>query len=564
MNHTRHWLTVLGDEASIERHIDHVLKTGNLLWDGEYMAEGQYLVGNEEPVSAVTIRTHPDKEPESSYPILEEPEKETKNEFQVHTLKPIMEEDGSSHEGIVRLLAKDGFEIEVFCAVYNCLQTILTNGHRYIWSLAAFAYTLNKVEGYPELDQKMFSAGPKIQEKKGDSDSDHPDFRSIRLQMEGGRYYVDQGDADFEFQSVVEEVLPYEGLYGEGCIIQLNLRPDGDEPVRVRIYASNKVLDSYKPAEGDSVAGTAWLQGGPIGPSEDQTSLMDIGLPNDASGMPNGLLVGVSYLYSNPQLPLALQIVGAAFLTDGWEVDCQEGVLFRKKHPAFSVRKGDQRLLLYVDTKSESCSNRESLSEEQRQINRLKALDQGMGCLHLTVLLDPVDDGFNISVEGLDEFSDEIFPLSFARRPEFLKPASMNEELEEKRELPFDDAMAVESYVRGLNEGDLTGLSKLLVEDVLYINAPSKVIIRGRHDLLSFLGRHISGKKTKSQMSIFKAGTGVYEGVLRHFAFSFQDDQEEPGGCTFFSSGKNRNGFVSMIRCVHPNELESYQLTANT
>jgi hypothetical protein len=287
---------------------------------------------------------------------------------------------------------------------------------------------------------------------------------------------------------------------------------------------------------------------------------MDMGLPNDASGIPREFLDGISYLYSNPQLPIALQVVGAAFLTGGWDVNCLESKLFRKNHPSFLVKKGDRTYLLFVDTKGESFSNRESISAKVPQIESVSSGEEGMRCLQITVHLDSVEDGFNVRVDGLHELIDEISPITFVRKPELIEPASMGEELN-KAENYFDEALVAEKYLRCLNEGDLSGLSRVLVEDVYYINAPSKVIIRGRHDLLSFLGRHISGERENTQKLVFRTGAGILEGVTRHFVFTYIEGQKEPRGCTCFMSGKSRNGHVSLIRCVYPSDLESCQLS---
>ena len=124
----------------------------------------------------------------------------------------------------------------------------------------------------PEEMTVDIKEGPLIEEKRQraleeDPDADVSTITSVTLPLAGmrGMFPSETAADDFQIRTVAEEVGYFEidvadgklGIYRIVCTIA---KPE-DQDLKIVLFASESVLDGYRPRPGDNLEGIIWLQG---------------------------------------------------------------------------------------------------------------------------------------------------------------------------------------------------------------------------------------------------------------------------------------------------------------
>lgn len=166
-------------------------------------------------------------------------------------------------EGIVHGTFNDCAHVSFFDVDYYKNGKGYEPGKEYDFAIAGIAYRLQKTV----RNSIVVSEGPLIDmERKRrlaeDPNADVEKITSVELSLKDLRCLLPQEQRDdAEFQTVVETVdyLDVEGI--RLCRIRATLMIPDDKPFDAYIYASEAVLNDYRPQKGDSIQGIIWLQG---------------------------------------------------------------------------------------------------------------------------------------------------------------------------------------------------------------------------------------------------------------------------------------------------------------
>lgn len=547
-------------EEDIVKQIPFLIEKGESLEGPENaIPEGGYghIRSMQRPLAAVAVirNTGESFEFVTAYPA---PIDVADNELEIHSIEASTDDKDFEFEKCVRAITRDGGEITFFCPAYPFFKSMLESAPRFRFGLGAIAYTLEKAPGELTFAEGDFFEHEKKRRMEEEPNFDPATFTSITVGMDTLRCYFERGEGDFEFQSVVEEVIPFEFLSAKGYLMLVNLMPEDRAPIMVKIYASEKVLGPYVPQVGDPVRGVAGLQGVPMEVIPADELWMDSSDAAYEGGRYDGLMEGVSWMFANEHLPVAMQAVGGAFIGAGWEITYIEQNLFRDFAPAFSVEKADRSYFVFVRSGIKGFCHPASWSEEIVKRREESAAAQGAKCLHLTVNLEPVGKSFDVSVEGLGELSDEIRVVLSSRRPEYFEWVKIGEE--DKLDPVLDETVAAATFAQCITNGNLGPLSRMLVEDLEYVSESVECHIKGRQQFLAYIGNLIDAWQERGLILAGKPGKAFIEGAERPCAFSFSNEKTTPFACTFF---KGRRGHIAAIRNINPETLESMQINDN-
>jgi hypothetical protein len=350
MSHGQHWEAIHPTEQESLRELEDLLKKGvpyeedvRTICPGDYV----HLLSPERPLSAVAIirAEHTSNTMVVAYPT---PCDLADNELEIHSIDTVADEGLRGTEGIIRTVTRDGAELSFFCPGFLFFKEQLENNRRFRFGLGAIAYFVEAAPKEIILTDGAFFEGEKKRRSEEDPSFDPSGFKSVTLGMENLRTFFERGEGDFEFQSVVEEITPFESLGTFGVILLMNLASEDREPIRVKLYASRKVLGEYSPCVGDSIRGVAWLNGVPQEVLEVEDSWMDSEEAAHGEGRYDDMMAMVSFMWDNPQLPVALQAVGGALVAEGWEFQHVEQTLFRSHLPSFCVERDGKRYLVWL------------------------------------------------------------------------------------------------------------------------------------------------------------------------------------------------------------------------
>jgi hypothetical protein len=156
-----------------------------------------------------------------------------------------------------------GVALAFFDTYFFKNRNVYQPGQSHRFKLAALAYALRK----PERMSIEVNDGPMVEmarkrSRKEDPNIDVSSITSVTLSLEGmcGIFPGETAD-DFDVRTVTEEVGYFEiegiGVYRIVCTIA---KPD-DQHLKVILYASESVLNGYRPQAGDNLEEGIWLQG---------------------------------------------------------------------------------------------------------------------------------------------------------------------------------------------------------------------------------------------------------------------------------------------------------------
>lgn len=532
-------------------HIKHLVENAEVLNNQPPEIEGRpkyvYLAGRSRPLDGMVLmeKRATDAELVSVFPAVFDL---AENELEIHSCEPVKDEDFVEVEGVVRAITQDGGEITFFCPNWLSSKTMIEEGGRFIIGLGAIAYGLEPAQTEIVMTEGAFFETEKKRRAEEDPNFDPASFTSVTVRTDNLRTFFEREDGDFEFQSVVEEVTRYTSMGVSGYILLVGLTPEERSRIAVKIYAAEHLLDGYVPKAGDAVRGVAWLQGVLLRQVEAEASWLDSAEAAHDGGNA-GFEAMVSFMFGTPHLPVALQSVGAALVGAGWDIVAIEGKLFRGFAPAFVAKQRDAEFWIFIRT-----SIKEDFKAEPfQQVDSVQAYAAGKGirCLWLTVTLESVGRNYAVSVEGLEEFAGELnLPLQVAK-PENSEPMNLDAP-ENKNEPVLDETHAAKVFADSMNHADLSGLSRILVEDLDYMSEAANVRMKGRQNVLSYLGCKLEAWKDEGTQLTTKLGM-LDAGDSRPCAIT-TDKEGQVVARTFFTG---RRGHISRILVLPQGGSES-------
>lgn len=562
MLHGQHWRSFVDTDEEIIARLEHAVRTGEPLPPGDTdVPEGGFYYARSEDRPLCAIAVIQKREGEfhviNCHPL---PMSLVKNELEIFSAEPSIDpESGLDGEGFVKAITREGTEVSFACPAFGMFQDRMSRHPRFLFGLSATAYTVQKMEEEISITEGQFFEHAKKNQLEDNPELDPSSITSIPISLANMRCYFPRGEeGDFEFQSRVEEVEEFESLGIKGRVLTLNLLSEGASPLRISIFAGKNALGDYVPKVGDLVGGVAWMLGVPLEPVEIEKSWMDSVEASEKEAGRDAMMEGVAFMFSNPNLPLAWQIVGGAFVAAGWEITNSDIGLYRLGHPAFEFTKGGERVRAFVRTRIKGFCEAPDWPDLV-EIYEDHSPSQGVDCLRITVTLTTCGDrNFDVSVEGLNGYSDRILPVLGVRRPEFSQPVEIGEE--ETLPAVFIESEAAEKFAHGINSCDLSDFSQIMVEDFEYDSRAMDKIVKGRSPALSYFGQLLSYWNDRDLSPTCRLAKVVLDGAERTAALLFPKGECDPINGAFFSG---RNGYASAIQVLPPDRFEILELEEN-
>lgn len=562
MMHGDHWRAFVDTDEEILARFEHAIRTGDPLppTDVEVPEGGFYYTRSQDrPLCSIAVIQKKNSEFHAvgCHPL---PMTNEKNELEVFSVEPSIDpETGRDGEGFVKAITRDGTEVSFTCPAFGMFEDRMTRHPRFIFGLSAIAYSAHKMEEEISITEGQFFEHAKRKRLEDNPELDPASITSIPISLANMRCYMAHGEeGDFAFQSRVDEVVPFESLGVKGHILLMNLSAEDKAPLRISIFAGKNAIGDWVPKVGDLVDGVGWMLGVPLEPVEVDKLWMDSAEASEKEAGWDAMMEGFSFMFSNPNLPLAWQIVGGAFVAAGWEITASDIGLYRLGHPAFEFTKGGERVRAFVRTRIKGFCEAPDWPDLV-EIYEEHSTSQGVDCLRITVTLTTCGEkNFDVSVEGLDGYSDRISPILGARRPEFLQPVEIGEE--EAPPAIFIESEAAEKFAHGINSCDLSDFSQIMVEDFEYDSRAMDKIVKGRSPTLSYFGQLLGYWNDRDLSPTCRLAKVVLDGSERTAALLFPKGESDPINGAFFSG---RNGYASAIRVLPPDRFEILELEEN-
>lgn len=558
MSHGNHWLAIFQTEEQVFQHIPTLLQQGELVESDPGAAdfgECRHIRSKDRPLCSLGIVQKSDNGFAfvTAYPVCMDV---AQNELELHSFDAVDDEEDLECEQIIHMITREGTEVAFFCPAYLFFKDFLHSGTRFHIGLSAIAYELEKASSQFELTSGDLFEQEKKRRAAEDPTFDPSQFTSMTIRTDGLRFFLDQGNANFEFQSVAEEVTPFSSLSTSGYIILVNLTAESQTPLRVKIFASDKVLKGYIPRTGDPIVGIAWMQGTPQEVLHPEELWMDSIAPTRDTFL-EGMMEGVDWMWSNPHLPLAVQVTGSSFIGAGWQL-LHVGKDFSADNPCLIVERRDETLWIFTRTNIVGFSTPPDWKEDEIHRHQSEASVHGARCLHATVTLTPGERSFEVSIDGMAEFSEEISPPANVCRPEKFQVVN----IEEPEPLPpsLDIFDAASYFASSMVSGELSSLSALMVEDFSFFDECSHKRVLGRQQFLRHLNKTlIEWKFTKKSLS-FVWGKAENQGTESVGLYAFEEDAAVPFAYFVITA---RLGHIASIVSFDPAKIDKITYLVN-
>lgn len=555
------WETVVDSEEEFMALVRPLVETGKIAFQSTDAEDDGfvYIELQDGPMMAVAVvsKRTGGGELVDSYPL---PVERCANELEVVSVDPVEDDAGAVFEGNITAITQDGTQVTFTCPLFLREQARITEHPRFRFGLAAMARTLQKAPQSFEVTEGAFFEHEKRRRSEEDPNFDPESFKSVEVQMGELRCFMDREGGDLDFTSVVESVRPFTSLGKTGLILTMNLVPEDRAPLRISVYATDRVLAGYTPVVGDLVSGIGWLQGVPEEMLEvDRPWLDSAEAANHGGADDGGFLEMMMFMESSKSLPIALQSVGSGFAGAGWEVRVMERNAFRDYLPMIWAERGSRRLWIFVRCGVEGfCEPPEWRQDDVADRVAKLAEDQGFETMRLTVRLSPCGERhYDVAVEGLGDLDGQVrTPLSVVR-PEFYRVVDLDKIGQEDPPPIFDEAVAAATFARCANSVDLEEFAAMLVEDAELISDPARACVRGRLSILSYLGNRLDCWREFECSPVLRVGNAVIDGRRRACTLLFAKGEDKPNNCTVFDG---RDGRVCRLRAYIPSEIEFYEV----
>jgi hypothetical protein len=554
MFHGKHWRSFLDTDEEIIARLEHAVRTGEPLpTENTDVPEGgfYYTRSEDRPLCAIAVIQKREGEFHAinCHPL---PMSGVKNELEVFSVEPSNDpESGLDGEGFVKAITREGTEVSFTCPAFGMFQDRMNRHPRFLFGLSATAYSVQKMEEEILISEGQFFEHAKKNQLEGNPELDPASITSIPISLANMRCYFPRGEeGDFEFQSRVEDVEEFESLGVRGRILKLNLLSEDSSPLRISIFAGKNALGDYVPKVGDLVGGVAWMVGVPLESVEIEKPWMDSVDTSENQANRDAMIEGVSFMYSNRQLPLSWQIVGGGFVAAGWEIVDSGTGLFRIQFPAFEFSRGDKSVRVFVRSSIQGFSDAPEWPEFVDLIEKLSGAKK-IECLRVTVTLTPCGERhYDVAVDGLGDFAEKVQMVAGVGKPEFSLPVEIGEE----QVTPiFVESEAAEKLALGINTQDLSEFSKIMVEEFDFESRAVGEILKGREAFLSYLGSLLGYWNDEDISPRCRLAKVVLDGVERTAALLYPKGKNAPNNGAFFNG---RDGFVSRLLVLPPTQFD--------
>lgn len=554
MFHGKHWRSFLDTDEEIIARLEHAVRTGEPLptEDTDVPEGGFYYTRSEDrPLCAIAVIQKREGEFHAinCHPL---PMSGVKNELEVFSVEPSNDpESGLDGEGFVKAITREGTEVSFTCPAFGMFQDRMNRHPRFLFGLSATAYSVQKMEEEILITEGQFFEHAKRKQLEDSPELDPASITSIPISLANMRCYFPRGEeGDFEFQSRVEDVEEFESLGVRGRILKLNLLSEDSSPLRISIFAGKNALGDYVPKVGDLVGGVAWMVGVPLEPVEIEKPWMDSVNASEDQATRDAMIEGVSFMYSNRQLPLSWQIVGGGFVAAGWEIVASGTGLFRIQFPAFEFSRGDKSVRVFIRSSIKGFCDAPEWPEFVDLIEE-HSIAQKIECLRVTVTLTPCGEKhYDVAVEGLGDFTEMVQMVAGVGKPEFSLPVEIGEE---QVTAVFEESEAAEKFVLGINTRDLSEFSKIMVEEFDFESRAVGKILKGREAFLSYMGSLLGDWNDEDISPRCRLAKVVLDGVERTAALLYPKGENAPNNGAFFNG---RDGFVSRLLVLPPTQFD--------
>jgi hypothetical protein len=559
MMHGDHWRAFVDTDEEVLARFEHAVRTGDPLpaADSEVPEGGFYYTRSEDrPLCAIAVIQKRKSEFHAigCHPL---PMVSEKNELEIFSVEPSVGSEGvRDGEGLVKAITREGKEVTFTCPAFGMFEDRMTRYPRFIFGLSAIAYSVRKMEEEISITEGQFFEHAKRKQLEDNPELDPASIASIPVSLANMRCYFPSGEeGDFEFQSRLEQLEPFESLGIKGSILTLNLSPKDSSPLRVSIFAGKNALADFVPKVGDLIGGVAWMLGVPLEPVEFDKPWMDSIYSSEQNDLREAAFAGVSFMFSNPQMPLSWQIVGGAFVAAGWEIEASDTGLFRLQFPAFEFSRRDKRVRVFIRSSIQGFCEAPEWPELVGLIEK-EFESQGVQCLRITVSLTPCGEKhFDVAVDGLGEFLEIVNPVAGVGRPEFSEPVEIGQE--EAPPAVFVESECAKKFAEAINSCNLSKLSELMVEDFQYDSLATGKSVRGRDACLSYLGSLLGDWREQEILPKCHLAKVALDGIERAAALLYPKGKDAPINGAFFSG---RNGFASCIQVLPPHLFDILKL----
>lgn len=254
----------------------------------------------------------------SVYPFLRDGTPKT---LEILDIKP----DADDLEANLECVDHNGFTVTFFDPLFPCHRPVYRKGRKFEFSMAALAYLIEEVKD----TTFRITEGPALEMEKRrrleeDPNTDVNQITYVEFSMAEMRALIPrENEVDAEFQTVVEDADFFTMEDTLVCKMQVVLTRPNDEDFGAVLYATEHVLNGYRPKKGDSIRGVLWLQGYPLRPVEDPANWGDTLAAESPDHMFEGFFRAEAIEESLKGNHVGVIALGSSVARMGWDIAIQ-------------------------------------------------------------------------------------------------------------------------------------------------------------------------------------------------------------------------------------------------
>jgi len=428
MGHGDHWRAVLGETGGTVQLIRKILEDGMTAEVSDeqktfYDANRQETVflGIKYGIDPVCGLAIVEREPDAKQYTLT-----TAYPYFIGGAAQVMEitaidEDAEHCEAIVTAIKRDGTELSFYEPLYFKNKFILSTGNKYEFSMAAVAYSLEKLEN----TELVITEGPTLEMERErtlekDPCADVTKINSVTFDLSNMRSLLPHNDepGDAEFQTVVEDVEYFDFENIEICRMAVMFNLGDDRNVGIYLYASQHVLKDYRPKTGDPIQGMLWLQGCAVKQINDPESWADLDREDSTIARLQKAFAVEEYLSG---LPIGVKALGSSIAYSGLEMNIYGNYGQEPDIPAFLVSRDEVEINVWVRSYIDGQEPAVSFSEEEvnNYLESSAKRNQKGACV--VVVCKDIGSGYTFRIEGIEKLEDltgKIIMIDYKRKDE--------------------------------------------------------------------------------------------------------------------------------------------------
>jgi hypothetical protein len=238
-----------------------------------------------------------------------------------------------------------------------------------------------------------------------------------------------ENEVDAEFQSVVEDVSFFTMEDTLVCKMRVVLTRPNDEDFAALLYATEHVLNGYRPKKGDSIRGVLWLQGYPIRPVDDPANWGDTLAAESPDHMWEGFFRGEAAEESLKGHHVGVIALGSSLARMGWDVTTQPDLWnVEGTHTLRLDRPGRDPINVWI--RAFIAGQEPEVAFAPAEVDAIRAeIPEGQGkSAFVTVECTDIGKGHAFKVHGmeaLEALTGRIGMVEYMAKPEFREPIEL-------------------------------------------------------------------------------------------------------------------------------------------